>query len=292
MAIPISYLPRVCVGSHISAKFLPSRVRPLAAHVKLTENCQAKCISCDYWKTRWKDGIDTDRAVTLINEIRECGIRTLRFTGGEPLLRKDFFTVIQRSDTAGFKRIIVQTNGLLLKRFIQEINSSPITNINVSIDGLRETNDRIRGIKGYFDLALEGVRALRDKHVTFSVTLNGNSAKELKELARVARNLGASLEFNILSRSLPFLQNGEISSMWPDHGDLNSIENFLRDIGRPSYEIQYVREYYERDNVEEPPCAGLPPGIRGFERRCLDRMLSVTARRQHFKEQPSGSLRV
>jgi len=140
------------------------------------------------------------------------------------------------------------------KRFIQEINSSPITNINVSIDGLRETNDRIRGIKGYFDLALEGVRALRDKHVTFSVTLNGNSAKELKELARVARNLGASLEFNILSRSLPFLQNGEISSMWPDHGDLNSIEDFLRDIGRPSYEIQYVREYYERDKVEEPPC--------------------------------------
>ena len=76
------------MGSNISAKLLPSRVRPLAAHVKLTENCQAKCISCDYWQTRWQDGIDTNRAVDLLNEIGAAGIRSLRFTGGEPLLQE------------------------------------------------------------------------------------------------------------------------------------------------------------------------------------------------------------
>jgi MoaA/NifB/PqqE/SkfB family radical SAM enzyme len=254
MPLPGFYLPRVWAGSQFSTRLLPSQVRPLAAHVKLTENCQAKCISCDYWKTRWKDGMDTNRAVALINEIGDLGIQSLRFTGGEPLIRKDFFEILQRSSTSKFKRIIIQTNGLLLKRFADEVNESPITNINVSIDGLREANDLIRGIQGYFDLALEGIRALRKK-VAFSVTLNGISATELGELAEVAHGVGADLEFNILSRNLFFLKNADIATMWPDRRNVTAIEKFLRDIvKRPEYEIDYVKKYYNNDALEEPAC--------------------------------------
>src|SRR5580658_9992820 len=108
------YLTRVWLGSNFSTKLLPSRVRPLAAHVKLTENCQAKCISCDYWKSRWQDGIDTNRAVDLLNEISAAGISSLRFTGGEPLLRKDLFQVMKQANSSSFKQIILQTNGLLI----------------------------------------------------------------------------------------------------------------------------------------------------------------------------------
>jgi MoaA/NifB/PqqE/SkfB family radical SAM enzyme len=243
------------MGSQFSNRLLPSRVRPLAAHIKLTENCQARCISCDYWKSRWKDGIDTDRAIALINEISELGIRSLRFTGGEPLIRKDFFEVLRKADTSRFKRIIVQTNGLLLKRFYQQVNDSPITNVNVSIDGMRETNDRIRGVQGYFDLAVEGIEALKGKQTAFSITLNGISAKELGALAQVARRVGADLEFNILSRNLFFLQNADIASMWPDPDDVTLIEKFLRDLAkRPAYEVDYIKRYYHNDSLEEPPC--------------------------------------
>jgi MoaA/NifB/PqqE/SkfB family radical SAM enzyme len=253
--IPNSYLPRVWAGSQFSTRLLPSNIRPLAAHVKLTENCQARCISCDYWKSRWKDGIDTERGVALINEIGDLGITSLRFTGGEPLIRKDFFEILKTSKTSSFKRIIVQTNGLLLKKFSAEVNASPITNVNVSIDGMRETNDRIRGIQGYFDLALEGIRALRNKRVAFSVTLNGISAKELGELAEVAHGVGADLEFNVLSRNLFFLQNADIASMWPDRANVDAIETFVRDIlKRPPYEIDYLRKYYRNEALEEPPC--------------------------------------
>jgi len=255
MNVPSSYLPRVWAGSQFSANLLPSRIRPLAAHVKLTENCQARCISCDYWKSRWKDGIDTKRGVDLVNEIGDFGIASLRFTGGEPLIRKDFFEILKKSRTSGFRRIIVQTNGLLLKKFSAEINASPITNVNVSIDGMRETNDRIRGIRGYFDLALEGIRALRNKRVAFSVTLNGISARELGELAQVAEELGADLEFNVLSRNLFFLQNADIALLWPDRANVDAIETFVRDIlKRPAYEIDYLRKYYRNEPLEEPPC--------------------------------------
>ena len=197
-----TYLPRVWMGSQVSAKLLPRSIRPLSAHIKLTENCQAKCISCDYWKSRWQDHLDTERAIGLVNEIGAAGIRGLRLTGGEPLLRKDLFEVLRKADTSPLKRIILQTNGLLIKKMHREINNSPITHVCVSIDGLKETNDQIRGIRGYFELGLEGIRLLRGKKVAISVTMNRISAAELETLAEVAHGVGAEVEVNILSRNL------------------------------------------------------------------------------------------
>lgn len=256
MFSPAYYLTRVWMGTKVSPKLLPSTIKPLSAHVKLTENCQAKCISCDYWKSRWRDHIDTDRAVELVNEINAAGIRALRFTGGEPLLRKDLFDILRKANTSGIKRIILQTNGLLLKKLHQEINASPITNISVSIDGLKEANDHIRGIRGYFDLAMEGIQLLRGKKVAISVTLNRISARELGQLAEVAHGVGAEIESNILSRDLYFLQGADIASMWPERSDVSEIAKFLRDVlKRPAYEVDYVTQYYNNsETLEEAPC--------------------------------------
>jgi MoaA/NifB/PqqE/SkfB family radical SAM enzyme len=252
--LPI-YLTRVWLGSNFSTKLLPSPARPLAAHIKLTENCQAKCVTCDYWKSRWHDGIDTERAVKLLDEVGAAGIRSLRFTGGEPLLRRDFFEVMGRANTSPFKQIILQTNGLLLKKLHKEINASPITKVAVSIDGLKGTNDQIRGIRGYFDLGMEGIQLLRGKQVVISLTLNRMSAPELQELGDMAHRLGANIEVNILSRSLFFLKNGDIDPLWPGQSDVDEIVKFLRDtLKRPAYEVDYTARYYKREVLDEPPC--------------------------------------
>jgi MoaA/NifB/PqqE/SkfB family radical SAM enzyme len=249
------YLPRVWLGSQVSSKLLPSTIRPLSAHLKFTENCQAGCISCDYWKSRWEDRIDTNRAVELLNEIGAAGIETLRLTGGEPLLRRDLFEILQRADTTPFKRIILQTNGLLLKKLCKDVNASPITKVAVSIDGLKQSNDLIRGIQGYFDLGIEGIKLLRGKEVTLSVTLNRLSAEELKQLGDVAHSVGANIEYNILSRSLSFLKDADLASMWPREGDVPKIVEFVRDtLKRPAYETDYIARYYKNEIVEEPPC--------------------------------------
>jgi MoaA/NifB/PqqE/SkfB family radical SAM enzyme len=249
------YLPQVWLGSQVSDKLLPSTIRPLSAHIKFTENCQAGCISCDYWKSRWQDRISTDRAVELLNEIGAAGIGTLRLTGGEPLLRRDLFEILQKANTASFKQIILQTNGLLLKKLHKEINDSPISKVAVSIDGLKESNDLIRGIQGYFDLGIEGIRLLRNKKLTFSVTLNRLSADELEKLADVAHGLGADVEFNILSRSLSFLKDADLAVMWPQSDDVPKIAKFVRDtLKRPAYETDYITKYYSNETLDEPPC--------------------------------------
>ncbi len=249
----VTYLPRVWMGTNISPKLLPSRIQPLSAHIKLTENCQAKCISCDYWKTRWADVITTERAVDLLNQIYDCGIHGLRLTGGEPLLRKDLFEILDKANASRFKRIILQTNGLALKKLHKEVNASAITDVAVSIDGLKESNDLIRGIRGYFDLGIDGLALLKGKRLAISVTLNKMSAGELDELAQRAAAVGAHLEFNILSTSLSFLESADLTTMWPDRNEVQQMGKFLGG-RRPEYEVDYIRRYYNRENLTEPAC--------------------------------------
>lgn len=258
MSIPwthLQYLTRVWLGSQFSLKLLPARVRPLSASLKLTENCQAKCISCNYWQTRWQDGLDTEKAIDVINRLGDFGIRYLRFTGGEPLLRRDLFQIMRRAKMAKFKRITLQTNGLLLKKLSNEINESPITKIAVSIDGMEASNDLIRGIKGYFKLAMEGIQLLKNKKVHVVATLNGRSAGELEALADESRRAGAQFAFNILDDRSYFLRHTSTSDLWPKQAETKQIVNFLRDkLKRPTYEIDYIYKYFNRETLEEPPC--------------------------------------
>jgi MoaA/NifB/PqqE/SkfB family radical SAM enzyme len=258
MSIPWNHLPyltRVWLGSQFSPALLPARVRPLSASLKLTENCQAKCITCNYWQTRWDDGLNTEKAIDVINRLGDFGIRYLRFTGGEPLLRRDLFQIMQKANMAKFKRITLQTNGLLLKKLSREINDSPITKIAVSIDGMEASNDQIRGIKGYFRLAMEGIRLLKGKKVQVVATLNGRSAGELEALAEEARQAGAGFAFNILDDRSYFLRHTSTSDLWPNETETNQIVSFLKHkLKRPAYELDYIYKYFRRETLEEPPC--------------------------------------
>lgn len=220
----------------------------------VTESCNLKCITCSY-REALPGELSLDEIKGLASELNRLGLRHIVYSGGEPLLRRDLFQVLAQADTSPLKRIILQTNGLLIKKLHQEINESPITHVCVSMDGLKETNDQIRGIRGYFDLGLEGIRLLRDKKMAISVTMNRISARELERLAEVAKNAGAEVEVNILSRNLFFFKDADIDSMWPGQPEVAKIAEFLRStLRRPGYEVDYVTDYYKNELITEPPC--------------------------------------
>ena len=249
------YLARLWIGARISSWFLPGTVKPLAASINLTENCQARCQSCDYWKTKWHDRMTTDEAVSLINRLADSGVRYLRFTGGEPLLRKDLFEVLERANTSKFRRITLQTNGLLLKRLHKEINASPITKVSLSIDGLAATNDVIRGINGYFKAGFDGLKLIENKEIQVVTTVNQKSSAELPELVDFVQDQGYNFRYNILDNRVYFFQNSKIDDMWPDEDAVDSILDALaKKLHRPAHEVEYVRQYFTSDAVSEPAC--------------------------------------
>lgn len=255
------YETQVWLASTINHRLAPTRIRPTDASIKLTENCQARCVTCDYWKQHSHDHIDTPSAIRLVNRLGQIGVTTLRFTGGEPLLRRDFFDILGEIDPTPFTTIGVQTNGLLLQRWADRINASPITHVSVSLDAVGARNDEIRGIRGYFDRAIAGMKLLEGKTRIIAMTLNHVGADDLETLIDHAEELGGYLACNLPDNRLYFLHDAELAGLWPDQQASDRIVDTLaRRLGSQfaHYELDYIRRYLREGSPSlrdaNPPC--------------------------------------
>ncbi len=107
----------------------------------LNEKCNLRCIYC-----MPEEGIDfrseekllsTKEIFQLLELTSEMGVTKIRLTGGEPLLRKDLFPIIQYANNLeGIESIHVTTNGILLSKYIQDLEESGISGLNISLDTL------------------------------------------------------------------------------------------------------------------------------------------------------------
>lgn len=122
--------------------------------------CNLRCVHC-YSQSRdkaYKDELTTEQGFALIDDLARFGSPVLLFSGGEPLMRPDILQLIARACEKGM-RAVLSTNGTLItEEKAAELKSFDLSYVGVSLDGLQETNDKFRGHKGAFDMALRGIR--------------------------------------------------------------------------------------------------------------------------------------
>ena len=113
----------------------------------------------------------------------------INFTGGEPFLSENLFPLLDLCEKYGYTFGIL-TNGTLLNQDIADILSkyNNLCFVQVSIDGIRETHDMIRG-KGSFDLAFSGLKFLKKSGIQtmVSFTCHRGNLNELKKVIRIIR---------------------------------------------------------------------------------------------------------
>ena len=240
---------------------LPRVPKPYAATIKLTENCNSRCITCNYWHTKHQDLIDTDKAVSLINELFDLNIRRIRFSGGEPLLRKDFFGILEGIKHLCFEKVTLATNGLLIQRLYERINKSCLTDLGVSIDGLPETNDKIRGVPGYYERVMDGLKKVRGKQITIMTTLNRYSHLEIRKLAELCERNGFLWDYNLIDKHMYFLRGTEADILIPSKEEVETLFEelsklrHLRCMARLSdVRLAYAYQYLKGDVKREPHC--------------------------------------
>jgi pseudo-rSAM protein/SPASM domain protein len=106
--------------------------------------------------------LSTAEGKALIDDLAAFGVPVLLFSGGEPLVREDLPELIAYADDSGI-RPVLSTNGTLLTRErARELKQAGLKYAGVSVDGLPERNDRIRGEEGAFDAAVRGIEACLD----------------------------------------------------------------------------------------------------------------------------------
>lgn len=130
----------------------------------------------------------------------ERGVRKLRITGGEPLVRKNIMSLFQalsrHLDSGKLEELTLTTNGSQLKRFARELKATGVERINVSIDTLQP--DRFRAITrwGNLDTVLQGLDAASEAGLKVklnAVALKGTNEDEIDDLIRFAHGRGYDL---------------------------------------------------------------------------------------------------
>ncbi|MFQ5826662.1 MAG: radical SAM protein [Dehalococcoidia bacterium] len=130
----------------------------------LTRHCNLHCLHC-YAEAQGRASpqeLSTQEGKALIDDLAGFGVPVLLFSGGEPLIRPDLLELAAHASERGI-RAVVSTNGTLITpHMARELKAANIAYVGVSLDGLKETNDRFRGKKGAFQEALAGLRHCRE----------------------------------------------------------------------------------------------------------------------------------
>lgn len=169
-------------------------VGPLAVHLEVVAACNLTCTHCFAGTLPRKE-----RPLTLheLDELFAClasmGAFRLGLTGGEPLLRKDIFDVIDLAVGHGLHPCIT-TNALLInERIACEFAKRDLVWLNVSLEGATaDTNDRVRG-KDTFEKVLERLSVL-SAHARFTLafTIMRTNLAEIEQCAELASRVGAA----------------------------------------------------------------------------------------------------
>jgi MoaA/NifB/PqqE/SkfB family radical SAM enzyme len=148
-------------------KFKAKNPTPLFASYNVTGRCNMKCVFCEWWKTDIPE-LPTRKAVVAIDAVCSLGVSFFDLSGGEPLLRKDLNVLAKRAASHGCL-VSMNTNGTLLnERRVGEV-ADVFDVVVVSLDGPKEVHDKIRGVPGTYDKAVEAIRLLKAHGVKVGV---------------------------------------------------------------------------------------------------------------------------
>jgi MoaA/NifB/PqqE/SkfB family radical SAM enzyme len=162
----------------------------------VTEKCQLRCKHC-YMGDRLERGthIQLDAAARTITYFHNLGAEYLTLVGGEPTLHPALVQIVRHAQSAGYKKVMIDTNGLTAKKVIREFDPDDFYYLRVSLDGASaETHDQVRG-KGTFARSVAGIRLLVENRfkVRITSTVFNFNAHEVGDLLRLAGDLGVEL---------------------------------------------------------------------------------------------------
>ena len=145
--------------------------------------CNLRCVHC-YSQSRneeYAGELTHEEGLRLIDDLAAFGAPVLLFSGGEPLMRPRLFELIDHAKEQGM-RAVLSTNGTLITADVAAgLKQFGLSYVGVSLDGLEETNDRFRGVKGAFAMALEGIRNCREAGIKVGLrfTMNRRNIQDI-----------------------------------------------------------------------------------------------------------------
>ncbi|MBW8299021.1 MAG: GTP 3',8-cyclase MoaA [Hydrogenophaga sp.] len=184
--------------------------------VSVTDRCDFRCTYCMSENMNFlpkKDLLTLEELDRLCSAFVAKGVKKLRLTGGEPLVRKNIMFLVRslsrHLESGALEELTLTTNGSQLSRFAAELADCGVRRINVSLDTLDPEKFRTITRWGEFDKVIEGVRAAQAAGIRVklnAVALKDFNEHEIPELMRYAHANDMDLT---LIETMPMGETGE-----------------------------------------------------------------------------------
>jgi len=179
--------------------------RPLRnLRLSVTDRCNLRCAYCmpeeEYaWLPR-ADILTFEETARIIDVFADLGVDKVRFTGGEPLLRKDLPHLVKMiAAEPRIRDLAITTNGILLAQEAQALRDAGIHRVTVSLDTLKPARFQALTRRDTFAQVLEGIEAVRSLEWAGlkldTVVMRGVNDDEIADLIEFARRVSAEIRF-------------------------------------------------------------------------------------------------
>ena len=193
--------------------------KKLNGTVIVTYRCNARCNMCNRYKAPSKP--EEELSVETIGKLPQMYFTNI--TGGEPFIRTDLKDIVRelykKSD-----RIVISTNGFFTDRIVNLCKEFPEIGIRISIEGLEQTNNEIRGLEDGYNRGYTTLKTLREMGMTdvgFGMTVQDRNAPDLVALYDLSDEMGMEFATASLHNSFYFVESNNII-----HDRLMVAQNF------------------------------------------------------------------
>ena len=214
--------------------------KELNGTVIVTYRCNARCTMCNRYKepSRPEDEITVD----TIRKLPRMYFTNV--TGGEPFIREDLKEIIRELDRLS-DRIVISTNGFFTERIIDLCREFPHIGIRISIEGLEQTNNEIRGLENGYQRGYQTLCRLHEmgmKDIGFGMTVQDRNAPDLVPLYRISESLGMEFATATLHNSFYFVETGNIIHDRPMVAQ--NFEDLINELLKSSRPKNWFRAYF------------------------------------------------
>jgi radical SAM protein with 4Fe4S-binding SPASM domain len=199
---------------------------PLSAHIDLTYRCNERCVHC-YLDHHDHGEMTTAEIKNLLDQMADAGVFYLTISGGEIMMRRDFFEILEHARFRTFC-IKLKTNGILIRQQeADRIKTLGVESVQVSIySHIPEVHDAITKLPGSLGQSIEAIRRLRAHgiQVTIANVLMVQNVNDFEGVRALANELGAKFT---MDPTITPMMDGDRNVL-----DLNVDEGTLRDVFR------------------------------------------------------------
>ena len=171
--------------------------------LSVTDLCNLRCVYCmpagGVEKRRHEDVLTVEELEEIARSAGRCGIRKIRLTGGEPLVRRGIVDICARTAAApGVEEVCMTTNGLLLPKLAPELRKAGLRRVNISLDTLSPELYRELTRVGNIEDAVAGLKAALDNFETVkinAVLIGGTNEPEIRQMVCITKDAPVELRF-------------------------------------------------------------------------------------------------